>query len=412
MRVYVPAVSDCLTSVGRASSPFLHYTGVWILPTHCCLLVKSQNSGAAAHFTTHCKSWLLCRASSNLHHNMSIHVTRQPSNVTRCEGGCHCGAVRFQVLAPTSPTVIDCNCSICLKKQNKHFLVPSSSFKLLSGHDCLTTYSFNTHTAKHTFCSVCGVQSFHIPSSPPDSYGVAPHCLDDGAIKKVTYKKVDGKSSVPAVHKDSNSDRNNGNTTAQSSPNTVNKNLKNTSQNLTSEITDKNSRQSTPKTSSRDKAEDKKNKKCSNKNSTVDKALKLVIQKNSSVDKNASKSPASSQSDAIKDTRKQEQNGTISTSGKKQETTQASSTAVTHSGKKEGDSSRCYTVNSKRINQGASTSSSASSCSSSSITSSSSSTSSSFSHRNFIVTKVDDKNYVQFLHMNSIPRQDNEVSLL
>ncbi|XP_050720952.1 centromere protein V-like [Eriocheir sinensis] len=108
------------------------------------------------------------------------------------KGGCHCGAVRFEVYAPATLTVIDCNCSICVKKQNKHFVVPLSQFKLLSGHDALTTYTFNTHRAKHTFCSTCGVQPFYIPRSNPDGYGIAPHCLDPTPSRKIKVEKFDG----------------------------------------------------------------------------------------------------------------------------------------------------------------------------------------------------------------------------
>lgn len=74
-------------------------------------------------------------------------------------GGCHCGRVRFEVVAPARPVVTDCNCSICGKAGYLHLIVPKSRSKLLSGADVLTTYEFNTGTAKHLFCSVCGVKS-------------------------------------------------------------------------------------------------------------------------------------------------------------------------------------------------------------------------------------------------------------
>ncbi|KAG0722889.1 Centromere protein V [Chionoecetes opilio] len=96
-------------------------------------------------------------------------------------------------MAPPNLNVVDCNCSLCVKKQNKHFVVSLSQFKLLSGHDNLTTYTFNTHTAKHTFCSTCGVQPFYIPCGNGDGFGIAPHCLDEGTVKKVQYTKQDGK---------------------------------------------------------------------------------------------------------------------------------------------------------------------------------------------------------------------------
>ncbi|XP_030078068.1 centromere protein V isoform X3 [Microcaecilia unicolor] len=109
-------------------------------------------------------------------------------------GGCHCGAVRFEVWASTDLHVFDCNCSICVKKQNRHFIVPAARFKLLKGSNNLTTYTFNTHKAKHTFCKTCGVQSFYTPRSNPDGYGVAPHCLDDdGTVHSIDVEQINGK---------------------------------------------------------------------------------------------------------------------------------------------------------------------------------------------------------------------------
>ncbi|KAJ8275778.1 hypothetical protein COCON_G00075300 [Conger conger] len=107
-------------------------------------------------------------------------------------GGCHCGAVRFQVWSSPDLHVFNCNCSICTKKQNRHFIVPKRWFTLLQGSENLTTYTFNTHIAKHTFCKTCGVQSFYTPRSNPDGYGVAPHCLDPGTVRSVTVEDFCG----------------------------------------------------------------------------------------------------------------------------------------------------------------------------------------------------------------------------
>ncbi|XP_053863964.1 centromere protein V isoform X2 [Malaclemys terrapin pileata] len=108
-------------------------------------------------------------------------------------GGCHCGAVRFEVWASTDLHIFDCNCSICIKKQNRHFIVPASHFKLLKGADNITMYSFNTHRAQHTFCKTCGVQSFYTPRSNPDGYGIAPHCLDEGSVCSTIMEEINGK---------------------------------------------------------------------------------------------------------------------------------------------------------------------------------------------------------------------------
>lgn len=39
------------------------------------------------------------------------------------------------------------------------------------GAESITTYTFNTHKAQHTFCKRCGVQSFYTPRSNPGGFG-------------------------------------------------------------------------------------------------------------------------------------------------------------------------------------------------------------------------------------------------
>lgn len=104
-------------------------------------------------------------------------------------GGCHCQAIRFEVKANKFLTVIKCNCSICIMKQNHHFIVPKEDFKLVQGEELLTTYTFNTKTAQHKFCKVCGVQSFYIPRSHPHRLAVTFYCLDK--YPKINYKIIE-----------------------------------------------------------------------------------------------------------------------------------------------------------------------------------------------------------------------------
>ena len=112
----------------------------------------------------------------------------------RHTGGCHCGRVRFEIQAPAEIEVGDCNCSICAKSGYLHLTVPQSRFRLLSGSDSLTSYRFNTGTAKHLFCSHCGVKSFYVPRSHPDGYSVNARCLDDGTVTAVRVEQVDGRN--------------------------------------------------------------------------------------------------------------------------------------------------------------------------------------------------------------------------
>jgi len=108
-------------------------------------------------------------------------------------GGCHCGRVRFEVLAPARVQVSDCNCSMCSKTGYLHLIVRAEHFKLLSGQDVLTSYTFNTGTAKHLFCSVCGIKSFYVPRSHPDGFSVNARCLDDGTLEEMTVTPTNGR---------------------------------------------------------------------------------------------------------------------------------------------------------------------------------------------------------------------------
>lgn len=108
-------------------------------------------------------------------------------------GGCHCGRVRFEVIAPKRLRVSRCNCSICSKGGYLHLVVPADRFRLLSGRDALQTYSFNTHTAKHLFCSVCGIKSFYVPRSHPDGFSVNARCIDSETVEAMTVTAFNGR---------------------------------------------------------------------------------------------------------------------------------------------------------------------------------------------------------------------------
>lgn len=108
-------------------------------------------------------------------------------------GGCHCGAVRFEVQTPDEIELVECNCSMCSKTGYLHLIVPRSRFKLIKGKTRLTTYTFNTGTAKHLFCSICGIKSFYIPRSHPDGYSVNFRCLDKSDFHSIITTEFDGR---------------------------------------------------------------------------------------------------------------------------------------------------------------------------------------------------------------------------
>jgi hypothetical protein len=114
-------------------------------------------------------------------------------------GGCHCGAVRFEVEAPESLQVTRCNCSICSKSGFLHLIVPKDRFRLLSGEAALTTYTFNTGVAKHTFCKICGIKPFYVPRSHPEGMDVNVNCLDTRP-STITIEEFDGQNWEQHVH--------------------------------------------------------------------------------------------------------------------------------------------------------------------------------------------------------------------
>ena len=116
-------------------------------------------------------------------------------------GGCHCGRVKFRVRANLAGMTY-CNCSICTKKGFLHLIVPPEQFELLSGENDLTTYRFNTGTAKHTFCKICGIHAFYVPRSDPDKIDVNARCIDDIDLAAIQPKYFDGRHWEEAMRKD------------------------------------------------------------------------------------------------------------------------------------------------------------------------------------------------------------------
>ena len=103
--------------------------------------------------------------------------------------------------APADLEVSECNCSICSRSGYLHLIVPRARFRLLAGEDKLTTYTFDTHEAKHLFCKTCGIKSFYIPRSHPDGVSVNVRCLDDATIRSMQVEFFDGRNWEQNIHK-------------------------------------------------------------------------------------------------------------------------------------------------------------------------------------------------------------------
>jgi len=107
---------------------------------------------------------------------------------------CHCGAVVVEVEAPPDIEAYECNCSMCERVGFLHLIVPKEHFRLVRGAEMLTTYTFNTGVAKHTFCKVCGVKPFYVPRSNPDGFSVNARCLDQATVRSLKVLPFDGRN--------------------------------------------------------------------------------------------------------------------------------------------------------------------------------------------------------------------------
>jgi len=100
-------------------------------------------------------------------------------DVEQIDGACHCGTVRFHVkLTDGLRTARRCTCSYCRMRGAVAVSADLDDIEIVAGRDALTLYQFNTMTAKHYFCSICGVYTHHQRRSNPRQYGVNAACLE------------------------------------------------------------------------------------------------------------------------------------------------------------------------------------------------------------------------------------------
>jgi len=70
--------------------------------------------------------------------------------------------------------------------------VHEDAFTLLSGEDALSEYNWNTGTARHYFCSQCGIYPFRTKRAVPDHYGVNVNCLGGFEASALRLRQAEG----------------------------------------------------------------------------------------------------------------------------------------------------------------------------------------------------------------------------
>ncbi|WP_397543541.1 GFA family protein [Roseovarius salis] len=99
-------------------------------------------------------------------------------NATRAT--CHCGTVELRIEMPADGLAgaHRCDCSFCRRRAAATISVPLNCLEVVKGADRLLLYQWNTGTARHYFCSVCGIYTHHRRRSNPHEYGVNIGCIE------------------------------------------------------------------------------------------------------------------------------------------------------------------------------------------------------------------------------------------
>lgn len=100
------------------------------------------------------------------------------------QGGCHCGAVRFECQLDPAEGTSRCNCSMCAKGRFWKAIARKEDFRILQGESELSDYQFGSKNIHHLFCRQCGIKPFgrgDMEAMGGVFYGVNLACLDEPA---------------------------------------------------------------------------------------------------------------------------------------------------------------------------------------------------------------------------------------
>jgi len=114
----------------------------------------------------------------------------------RHTGGCHCGAVRFEVALGPEIRGSRCNCSICRKLAPTGCLLKPDALNLLAGDESLGDYEWGAHVSTRYFCKHCGVYCFgkgNIPELGGHFASVNLNCLDEFDVEAIEIVYWDGR---------------------------------------------------------------------------------------------------------------------------------------------------------------------------------------------------------------------------
>ena len=115
--------------------------------------------------------------------------------LTQYNGACHCGAIQFQFQSAPITGALQCNCSICIRKNaimTTDYVAPEN-FTLIQGENNLALYHWGDNDVNHWFCKTCGIYPFHDIIYEPGKYRVNLGCIEDIAPRLLQIRQFDGK---------------------------------------------------------------------------------------------------------------------------------------------------------------------------------------------------------------------------
>jgi hypothetical protein len=104
--------------------------------------------------------------------------------MTRIEGGCHCGNIRFDLHWPLPEIPVrDCGCSFCQKHGGAWTSHPQAALEIsIVDRSLISKYRFGTATAEFQVCSFCGVVPLVTCNLDDKLYAVVNTNAFDGSV--------------------------------------------------------------------------------------------------------------------------------------------------------------------------------------------------------------------------------------
>lgn len=121
-------------------------------------------------------------------------------------GGCHCGAVRFEL--PAAPEWVgECNCSFCRKRGALWGYYPAADVAAVAAEG-QATYRWNSGAVAHHHCAACGCGTWSEsptwtetgPDFTKPRIGVNARLIDGFDAEAAPRRKIDG-ASFPRIER-------------------------------------------------------------------------------------------------------------------------------------------------------------------------------------------------------------------